>query len=157
MKSLENFREKIKEKLKTPIPSSKKNKTIFIIFSIVVFLFIVGFAINHFYVKKTICESYPYLSVLHNDSAFENGSIPLDKFYSNFTIPKGQSFCIGEIKNRSITDKVYNKTYDDAYCDGKMLSSGKTYKVYCSNEKNRSVTSCSVLLNCSEIRKWVMN
>ncbi len=142
---------KIKEFFNTKIKNGKK---LFIIGSIIFLILMSIFIINKFYTKKTICESYPYLSVVHNGSEFENGSIPLNKFYSNFTIPKGESFCIGKVENRSVTDKVYNFTYEEPYCNGKILTSGKTYKVFCSNEENRSVTSCSVLLNCTDVRKW---
>lgn len=139
--------EKIREKMQTPI---KKGKTIFIIVSLVFLAFMIFLIVNKFYVKQTICENYPYLNVVNNNS--EN--LTLEKFYSNFTIPSGKAFCIGNMYNKSVFDKIYNITYEDPTCNGTLISGGKTYPVYCSNEKNLSVLTCGILINCTEQKTW---
>lgn len=140
---------KLKGIAKTPI---KHGKVIFIAVSLLILIVMVIFIFSKFYVKVSVCERRSYLYLTHNESNLEK--IEVDDFYSNITIPKDKSFCIGVIENRSVYDKTYNITYPDAFCNGTTLRSGKTYDVYCSNEVNKSVTVCSVLLNCVRKRVW---
>lgn len=144
------------EKRKYPIKFLNKEirggKKIIIFICIAVFIGMVILAFNKFYVREAECEKHPYLFIESNQT--DTSRVNLTEFYSEISIPKDQIFCIGKIEHRNVTDKTYNVTYLDPFCNGTVLNNNANYSVFCSNRENRSLFVCSVLLNCKEVRKW---